>query len=348
MTAASGYEGGMGEIPVFWQIPDIKSKILKPHKFVKRLTFKIMAKDQLRKYIWILDTLYHAGAEGITKKDLNEKWKRSSYNYDGSGIPDRTFIEYKKAIEDNFDITISCKVSNGYRYYIDNLSDLNSDRIKNWLLSSFAINNMIQESKRLSDRIILENIPSGNDCLMTVIQAMNDSRRLKITYKGFHHDVPHTSVVEPYCVKVFRQRWYMVDNDPGTGKKKIHALDRMLRIEITDETFIFSDSFVPSAFFHDSFGIMVDSEDLDVETIRLKVYDDFNKRKYFRLLPLHHSQKEVEVQDSYSIFEFRLYPSYDFLQEILSHGPEVEVLSPQWVRDEISYKVTEMAKLYGR
>lgn len=305
-----------------------------------------MAKDQLRKYIWILDTIYRAGTDGISKKDLNDRWCRSPFNYDGTGIPDRTFIEYKKAIEENFDITIACKVSGGYRYYIENVADINTDTIKRWLLSSFSINNMVHERKRLSDRIILEEIPSGNKYLMTVVQAMNDGDRLRITYKGFHRDEPFTSLVEPYCVKVFRQRWYMVDHSPESGKIKIHALDRIVSLEISGEKFDFPDSFSPAAYFRDSFGIMVDSAELDVEDIRVKVYDKYNKRKYFRLLPLHHSQKEIEKQPEWSVFEYHVYPSYDFLQELLSHGPEVEVISPQWVRDEMERKISEMVKLY--
>ena len=71
------------------------------------------------------------------------------------------------------------------------------------------------------------------------------------------------------------------------------------------------------------------------ETIDLKVYG--TQKEYFRTLPLHHSQKEIETEDDFSVFRYYLSPTYDFLQEILSHGCEVEVLSPTHLRYEVRY-----------
>lgn len=39
-------------------------------------------------------------------------------------------------------------------------------------------------------------------------------------------------------------------------------------------------------------------------------------------------------------------PSYDFIQEILSHGEEIEVLSPDYVREQMKKRITEMYRLY--
>lgn len=50
---------------------------------------------------------------------------------------------------------------------------------------------------------------------------------------------------------------------------------------------------------------------------------------------MHHSQKEIETTDEYSIFRYYLSPTFDFVQEILSHGYGVEVLAPKHLRDEI-------------
>ena len=65
----------------------------------------------------------------------------------------------------------------------------------------------------------------------------------------------------------------------------------------------------------------------------LKVYG--TQREYFRTLPLHHSQKEVETENEYSVFRYYFSPTYDFVQEILSHGCEVEVLFPEHLRNEV-------------
>ena len=81
-----------------------------------------------------------------------------------------------------------------------------------------------------------------------------------------------------------------------------------------------------------------------MEKVRLKVSS--GQANYLRSLPLHKTQKEVERNDEYSIFELRIRPEFDFQQEILSQIPDVEVLEPTWLRDEIVEKVDEMWNTY--
>ena len=71
-----------------------------------------------------------------------------------------------------------------------------------------------------------------------------------------------------------------------------------------------------------------------------------NQANYFRSLPLHPSQKEVESNPEYSVFEYHLKPTYDFEQEALSHREDVEVLEPLTFRDKIKESVSKMAELY--
>ncbi len=84
-----------------------------------------------------------------------------------------------------------------------------------------SVNNTLLENKALSSRILLENIPSGQDFLATVMEAMKKSKLLEITYKGYWSEHEHTFPVAPYCVKLFRQRWYLVGNSiPSISSKK--------------------------------------------------------------------------------------------------------------------------------
>ena len=83
----------------------------------------------------------------------------------------------------------------------------------------------------------------------------------------------------------------------------------------------------------------------EIERIRIKTLG--NKTKYIQALPLHHSQQEVERTAEYSIFEYLLRPTYDFCQELLSHGSDLEVLSPQPLREQIKSIVKNMEQFYG-
>ena len=288
-----------------------------------------MAKDKFSRYIWLVDTIYRA--DGITFEEINEKWLRNSMS-DGLDLPLKTFHNHRKAIEEIFDISIVCDRRNGYRYYVENAEDMKKGGVRTWLLNTFAVNNLINESHHLKRRILFEQIPSGQKHLTTIIEAMRDSRTLEMTYKSFWRQDSYTTEVEPYFVKVFRQRWYMVAKNTEKDALRIYALDRVLDMRETDNGFAFPKDFDPEEYFYNCFGIIRD-DNYPSEIVDLKVFG--TQREYFRTLPLHHSQKEVETGDDYSVFRYYLSPTYDFVQEILSHGCEVEVLSPEHIRNEI-------------
>lgn len=113
-----------------------------------------MAKDRFKKYLWIVNKLYTTG--GISYKDLVKAWECSVLNDEGTTLPKRTFDDYRNAIEETFDINILCDASDGYKYKLCDAEGLQKDTVKSWLLSSFAVNNSILESRKLKRRILFE------------------------------------------------------------------------------------------------------------------------------------------------------------------------------------------------
>ena len=301
-------------------------------------------KDQFKKYMWILEQLYSNG--GITFKELAEEWKRSSLNDRQTVLAKRTFDDYRRAVEETFGVDIICDASRGYQYRIENTRSLSNDHIKQWLLSSFAVNNVLQDSRRLAERIVYEDIPSGNDYLLDVVKAMQKDRLIRVTYDNFFEHGEQHFLIAPYCVKVFRQRWYVVGKARGQNTIWRWALDRFVNMEITEQKFRLPKDFFADLYFRDAFGVIVDDDECPVETIRLKAYNANHRDDYLRHLPLHPSQREVERDKDYTIFALRLRPSYDFCQELLSYGEEIEVLSPQYVRDYIAERIRKMVAIY--
>jgi hypothetical protein len=177
-----------------------------------------MSKNLINKYVWLVKTLYRA--KKITLKEINRKWTQTELS-EGEELPRRTFNNWKNAAEEMFGLVIMCDKHDGDRYYIENRDDLEEGGFQRWLLNTMSVNNTLLENKALSGRILLENIPSGQDFLATVMEAMKKSKLLEITYKGYWSEHEHTFPVAPYCVKLFRQRWYLVGNSiPSISSKK--------------------------------------------------------------------------------------------------------------------------------
>jgi hypothetical protein len=298
-----------------------------------------MAKDLFNRYIWLVDTIYRAGR--ITFEEINERWLRSEMS-EGKDLPIRTFHNHRHEIESLFDINIDCDKRNGYTYYIDNAEDIRLGGVQAWLLNTFAVNNLINESQKIKERILFEQIPSGQRFLTTLIEAMRDGLCVEMTYQSFWHDEPHPVLLEPYCVKVFRQRWYVVGRCLPQQALRTYSLDRISEMRATDQSFKLPKDFDPAGYFANNFGIIVDA--IKPCVVKLKVYG--SQVPYFRTLPLHASQEEVETGEGYAVFSYYVAPTFDFIQEILSRGSEVEVLVPQELRKDIAGEARRMAQRY--
>ncbi len=286
------------------------------------------------RYVWLVDTIYRAGR--ISFEEINDRWKHSSLNDTEEDLPLKTFHNHKNAIQQMFDINIECDRRDGYLYYIEHAEDMERGGVRTWLLNTFAVNHLINESHHLKRRILFEEIPSGQRFLTQIIEAMRDSLTMDMNYQSFWNEKPTQFEVEPFCVKVFRQRWYVVARSVTDGRLRIYSLDRIVSLQTTDHPFTLPDDFDPEAYFADSFGVVVD-EKCAVERVKIRVQGI--QRQYIRTLPLHASQKEVETAEDVSVFEFHLRPTLDFQQELLTHAvnaeEDIEVLGPQWLREHM-------------
>lgn len=288
-----------------------------------------MAKNLLGKYVWLVDTIYKAGK--ISFNEINIKW----FNDDMSDkpIPLRTFHKWRDAIEEMFGLVIENENCGAYRYYIQNVDDFKKGTMRSWLFNTLTVSNLMMDSLDIKNKILFEEIPDGEQYLPTILKALKTNRLLYMTYQSFWHDEANSFEIEPYCIKAFKQRWYLVCRSPYYDKIMIYALDRVKAIELKDERFDYPQDFDGAKYFEDCFGIIAD-ESIDIETVKLKV--SAGQANYLRTLTLHETQKEIEQTDEYSIFTVRLRPTFDFRQEILSQGCDIEVLEPKWFRDDMA------------
>ena len=299
-----------------------------------------MGNDSLNKYLWLLDIIKRAGK--ITFEEINEQWVRSVYSH-GEEIPLRTFHRWRDMVERMFDININCERKGGYYYYIENESELNGATFQQWLLNSFYMSNLISESRQLKDRILLEYIPSGREYLSTIIEAIRNKIEISIVHQSYRADSPKEYTVQPYCIKLFNQRWYILGMCKEVDSIRTFGLDRIHSIRHLKTTFEFPTDFDAVKYYNECFGIVSD-DGTKVETIKLKVYG--LQRYYLRSLPLHSSQQEIDSADDYSIFQYQVRPTFDFRQALLSKGSEVEVLEPIAFREEMKNEIQNMKNRY--
>lgn len=296
-----------------------------------------MAAHQVNIYFWLIDAI----ASGcLTREDINRLWANSYLNETGeTKFPHRKFHRYKEDIQELFGVNILCKRNNGNYYYIENKDDISTGFTRKWLLNAMAAHSMMSQAESIPNCILYEEIPEGTQYLNLIVDAIKQHTMLSFTYHSFNSQKKYSLTFAPYCLKVFKQRWYVV-GCPSThpGEIRIYALDRIEKMRPLETPFEYPKTFNGKEFFAPYYGVFRNAEPTRVILKAIPA-----SSQYLRLLPLHASQKEIETTEEYSVFEYFIAPTLDFIQELQTHGTGIQVLAPEKL---VEYFRNEAKKAY--
>lgn len=311
-----------------------------------------MVSELIGKYIWLVQSLIAAGGGGMTFKELNEKYSRRF----GQAYSRRTFNNHRLAVADLFGIDIDCDRSTN-RYFIPYSGDvLDNNESIGWLVNTFTVNSLLSLGKeRLSGRVSVEEIPSGQKYLTAIMQAMEDGKELEIVYGKYSSDSSETLHVQPFAVKEHEKRWYLVafcHERAGADRRnddinawRVYGLDRITSLQVTDVSFRMPKDFDVDGIFSQSYGIYFPKAGQKPVTIRFKVTDE--EARYLRDLPIHRSQMEENAaKGDGRIFRIRVIPNRNLTMEFCRHAGRLEVLEPESVRQEVREELEKAYKQY--
>ena len=198
--------------------------------------------------------------------------------------------------------------------------------------------------------MLLENAPKNDSIFDGLIEAMRKNLKIYIGYQKYDIETTPHLIIEPYCLKMFHRRWYVLGHlyKEINGREKstfsLFSLDKIVSFKLLEEKFILPKDFDVEAYFANYFGVIV-FDGTRTERVVLRVYG--NEAKDMKYRPLHHSQKCLKEGDNSVDFEFFLCPTTDFRDYIIGRGTRMKVISPKWLADEIRYKHVEAAKAYS-
>lgn len=296
--------------------------------------------SQLKKHIWLINTLRRYGK--ISFKELSDLWERNKDMSDYQPLHRGTFNRWRDDIREIMHIDIGCQKLGGYLYYITNPDDINEDKLRRWMLDTFSVGHLVEENLSLKNRILVEEIPSGLLYLNPIMEAMKGNRVIEITYTSFRTGDTQTLIVEPYCVKLFEGRWYMLGKPTMQGNLKVYGLDRIRSLTILEDTFKLPEDFSATGYFESMYGIV--SENVKPQRVVLRAYTQH--KHYIKSLPIHHSQRLIEDHGEYADFELYIAPTYDFIMRLLHDGAWLEVISPHSLRKAMEGWIKDMYELY--
>jgi proteasome accessory factor B len=257
------------------------------------------------------------------------------------GFSQRTLQRDIREIRNLFGVDIEySKSMRGYFISQGEMENMNFQR----MIESFDMFNSLNLAKDIAPFILLEKRkPQGTENLYGILHAIKNKLRISFCYQKFWEDEKTTRNAEPYALKEFKNRWYLLARDNKDGNVKTFALDRIADFEITNKTFVISQTYNAEQSFRYCFGIISPSDLVPVEII---LSFDPIQGKYIKSLPLHESQQiAIDNEDELQI-KLKICITHDFIMELLSFGANVKVLKPKSLVKEIREAHQEAYNLY--
>lgn len=255
-------------------------------------------------------------------------------------VSKRTFQRDLNDIRSLYNIDICYDFSRRV-YYID--SDEQSD-VHDRILEAFDTFNALNIADRLSNYIHFEKRrPQGTENLHGLLHAVQNQLQIKFTYLKYWKDELTERLVEPYALKEFKNRWYLLANDLKDNQVKSFSLDRLTDLEITKRKFQLLEDFNVNDHYQYSFGIISPNERTPQEVILS--FAPF-QGQYIKSLPLHESQEVLIDNEEELRIKLTLFTTHDFFMELLSHGENLRVIKPTSLIDDLKSAYKNSLKLY--
>jgi len=257
-------------------------------------------------------------------------------------ISKRTFQRDLEDIRTIFNIDIQFDYSRKVYYIVEEGAPEYNDRI----LEAFDTFNALNITDRISNFINFESRrPKGTENLYGMVHAIKNKFKISYTYYKFWNETPTERTVEPFALKEFKNRWYLIAKDDKDERVKIFALDRLSDLNISSRHFKSDDTYNVENHFKYCFGIITpdDLTDKPEEIIlSLKPFQG----KYIKSLPLHSTQKVLVDNDKELRISLTLHITFDFVMELISLAENLTVIQPESLKKEIKNKLTKTLENY--
>lgn len=283
-------------------------------------------KETLIRHNLIIDKLHRTP---MTWKELDNYLKQES-EIQGMELEfsQRSFQRHIDKIRELYNISIKSDRSTN-KYYID-ADETHMDRS----MQAFDILNLLRLGDNSTNVVLFERRrPMGTEHLAGIFHAIRNNFLLKFEYHKYYEAGGESRKLLPLVIKESKNRWYVVGHDLDRNALRVFALDRMSGLEFGKKQP--ASRFIKNVeqYFKNSFGVLLATENQEVEEIVLS-YSPF-QGKYVKSMPLHESQELLIDNEEEVRIRLNLYVTRDLIMEILSVGANVKVLTPQSLADEI-------------
>ena len=301
-----------------------------------------MSKD-IRRYLVFLELLEKA--EGlVTSAQLESELKKKGLSFSSSSLN----RDYKFLVDIGFKIhNVRTK---GYKLDIE---DSEAFTMLTNLFKRIAFSNILNKTitlekdthkyLSLDDTSLVKNFSYFD----IILDAIKFKKEIRFHHSSFYHierEAPKVHTVKPHLLKEYQNRWYVVGE--VDNEFRVYGLDRIDNLEVLNNKPFKNKTEQANEKFYHTVGLNFS----DYEPTKIVLRFDISQKRYLESLKLHHTQKEDLDNSIDGFYTISLFVSYNFelKQQILKYGKFVEVLEPEFVRQDIKQELQQANNLYQK
>ena len=267
---------------------------------------------------------------------------------EGFDISERTLQRSLKELRDEFFIDVRFNRSKG-KYELIEAEEEYVQQLLNFFKLSYQAETLTEslgKSKSMSEHILYDynELIQGTEYLSTILQSIQKRKLIRIQHKSFTSNTPKERMIEPYLIKEFKGRWYLLGRDSKEPSEKgflSFGFDRIVSIEPTAQKYK-PQVKNPKKFYRDVIGI----SGWENQIQKIKIEFSYLQGQYVKTLPIHESQAVLEDSDKRVVITLDIKPNFEFYQILLGYGNKAKVLEPQSVKEKLMEELKKTIELY--
>ncbi|MFP4168294.1 MAG: helix-turn-helix transcriptional regulator [Desulfonatronovibrionaceae bacterium] len=193
----------------------------------------------------------------------------------------------------------------------------------------------------LSSQKITKDYSGKQEIIDSLAQAMIKEKTCLIHYFSFTDEKSKCFRIDPLYFFESSGGLYIFIRATRFDEIRILAVERIESIEEQESGFEYPEEFDAEAILANSFDLVYD------EPIDLKVVFSPNQAKYIKERIFSADQEIIDNEDGSIIFKMKTSGWFDVKRWLLGHGPEVRVLEPEKLRQEILEEINNVLNEYA-
>jgi len=203
----------------------------------------------------------------------------------------------------------------------------------------------LKEGSNIAEIIEFEDYNSfkGVQYIRDIAFFIRDGAEICLKYKRFDATAEKEYCFQPYLLREYLNRWYVIGLLSGVNEIRTFGLDRIVGVQDTGRKFKKEKINDVLSLFRNVIGINAAEQDIaeDIELICMTFQGNLLKT-----LPMHTSQKVIRETPEEIVFSYKLVVNFELKHRLLMMATQAKVVKPLSLKEEMETLLTEAQIFY--